>query len=437
MAEESGIFPMSLVNSDLYTITYTPDPNADHRYCGSGLNENSQHLKFLSGPNLISSISEGVVCTNNDNTYWQNDSSLDDFSFFIQYDDFDVVFNNIGIIPTGNISWSYRYQMPGGHSMDIVGLTQLWAKKNHNPSLSGDILIAELDDTSGFLLGGSNIWDDDTREFTINEAGRSTWQSLIPDLKISLSGHLRHLLGNDFQLSGMELIVSGLPPAIVGSGINNSLNMYMGGHIANTGSFDMYLEAGAPSGYFPLYIAGHTANSGSLNMNLTGVVRSSGNFDMYMYGHQSYSNSVNMVVKAPTVGSGNSGPEMYMLGPSFLPYSGILPLYLHFDTSPNKSFDMFLQNNNVSSTGMISMFVQAPSGTYGAVPWSGILPMFIARSSEGIAESINMFINGPTAANSGFPMYIAGTNSLTNQFNMAISGGGPINSSINLYQHGF
>ena len=448
---DSGVF-MSAINSSLYTKTYTPNHTTTvNRYLGSGLNELGQQLQTLSGPTLTNSIKGGVIATNDDEKYWVNDIN-EVFGETYKYDWFDIAFNKIDIIPTGKLVFSHRYYVeadflyqPEYHALE------LWATKHHNSSLSGDILIGQYDTIpyAGWLL---NQWTNEFLEFTVNEGGRNTWEPLIPNLYISVSGMLRYGVNNPWtwKISGMELTASGSLYVASTSGTNNSFDMYTGGFSSASGSFDLITFSEAPSGNLPLFIcckapsgnlpffmSGSSQSSGNFNMFLSGSLVSSGQFDASILGHDDTTKQLLMMVKAPTLGSGINGPEMMIVGPSQLPFSGIIPMVVYQNTSPNLSLDMFIQNSAVAANSGFNMFIQAPSGTYGAVPLSGVLPMYIARDSEGIDAGINMYIGGPTSESSGFNMFIDGTQSNTANFNISISGGGPINNSLNTYIHGF
>ncbi len=425
-------FTCNLINSTLYTKTYTPNLHSENRLIGSGLNQLGQQLQFLSGSNLTEPIKLGVISSNTDLGYWTNDTTFEEF---LQFDDFDIAFNLIDIIPTGKLCFNYRYFVPGGYSAVDITSIQLWAKKNYNPSLSGDILIGEKTTTTN--LGNDGSWLNANILININEGGRSTWQPLIPNLYISVSGHLQHFAeATNYYFSGMELMVSGLP--VPPTGVTNSLDLYTYGQAPSSGNIDLIAWCEPPSGLFPMTLTGHIANSGSFNMFLGSAFFGSGNLDMYTYGREDSTKSIFLTMVAPPLASGTGGPDMIISGPSFLPYTGILPMVVYYDTSPLKSFDMFLQNNNVASTGMISMFLQAPSGTYGAVPWSGVLPLYIARSSEGIDGGISMYISGPDSLSaSGLDMYIDGCTSSTGSFDMSLSGIGTNNQNLNIFLHGF
>jgi len=464
MAEESGLFPISLVNSDLYTITYTPNIDVTaNKFSGNGLGSDGATLEGLSSSALAEYIKGGVVSNPNTTSYWSNDVSggLEDSWF-------DITFNKNYIYPvySGEILLAIRAGKEPVTSNTTVENLELWAKKSLNPSLAADVLVGTGATITLFSPDGALA--DYNQPLSIIENNRLSWEIGMPGLYLSLSGKLvffTNATSGIESYNGMEITVSGLlnsTTALPSSGnfdmytaghspssgnlnlflpsflpVNSGIDLYTVGGIRSSGRLDMFTMAGMTQTNFDMYEVGHITSSGRFDLYMRGHLPTTSGFDMYLTGHEDKTNFFYMYLKGPAYGTSLSGTDMVMFGPSNLPYSGILPMVVYQDTSRSASIDMFLQNNAVSGSRSFNMFLKAPSGTYGAVPWSGILPMFIARDSEGIDAGINMYICGPNTQSSGFNMFIDGVNSLSSQFDMSISGGGPVNSSINLFLHGF
>lgn len=462
--EESGLFPLTLVNSDLYTITYTPNLDVStNKYSGDGMGVDGPRLETLSSSALAEYIKGGTYSNPNRTHYWTNENSAG-------YSWFDITFNRNYIYPvvSGEIQVGMKASGVVGLSYTVISELNLWAKQSLNPALASDVLIGTVTPDTYAMFGETGELIEYTFPATINEGNRLSWEVGMPGLYLSASGKLLFFSaiasGTD-AYTGMEITLSGLLTNDGLSSSNTSIDLYTAGHIANTGSldmytisylpatsgldlylmgglrssgnFDMFTMAGVSQSTFEMYEGGHITNSGNFNLYIQGHSPSSGNMDLYLWGHQDSTSSFNLFLKSPATGTSLSGTDMYTLGPSQLPYSGILPMVVYFDSTPVKSFDMFLQNTAISGAQSINMFLQAPSGTYGAVPWSGVLPLYIARDSEAVDAGISIFISGPNSLASGVDLYISGTNSLTESLNMSISGGGPVNQSINLFAHGF
>jgi hypothetical protein len=457
MAESGNFIYMTANNSHLYTKTYTPSINSNNRFYGSGfINFDDVQLQYLSGEDLTEIIKMGAVNSEWDGTFWTSDGRDHTGSAtfdepFSHAGDYDIAMNRIDIIPTGQIIFGLRQHMAGAvNNIFSYGANEglsLWAKKNNNPGLSGDILIGRYNSDIYYNdFDAVGIKYNRQIPININEGGRSSWLPLITSgsgLVINASGRFETSWwesmppSGKFNIYGMEITVSGTPFTVSGAAAASNFDIYTAGHLANSGNFDLIAFSEPPSGNLPLYMSGSIQSSGNFNIFIEGKINSSGSFDSYIYGHDDSNQALMMVVKSPTLGSGLQGTEMTIVGPNQLPYSGIIPMVVYQNTSPNMSMDMFIQNNNIASNGRFNMFIQAPSGTYGAVPWSGVLPMYVARDSEGIDAGINLYIGGPSTQESGFNMFVNGANLLAGQLNMSISGGGPISSPINLFTHGF
>jgi hypothetical protein len=443
-------FNCNLINSTLYTKTYTPNVNSNNHFTGSGfVNMNGVQLEYLSGEQLTEPIKNGAVNSWLD-SYWTTDG--ENYCDYIDFDPlsiegkFDIAFNKLDIIPTGTLNINIKFFGAVGTDMYTWGDgIQLWAKRNNNPALSGDILIGRLLDDYLFPSPVNEVITF-TESVTINEGGRSSWLPLITSgegLVINASGSILRFdampSSGTWKFYGMEMMASGTPTDGTGGlPYNQTVNLHTIGSTTYSGVLNMITtNIVRDSGILPMSITGNIPYSGNFNLIIENKVAFSGSMEMTTFNANTLTKSLMMTLKSHPFGSGLQGTEMTIVGPSQLPYSGIIPMVVYQNTSPNTSMDMFIQNNNITSSGRFNMFIQAPSGTYGSVPWSGILPMYIARDSEGVDAGLNMYIGAPNTQESGFNMFIEGTNLLTSQFDISISGGGPMNSSLNCFLHGF
>jgi hypothetical protein len=112
-------------------------------------------------------------------------------------------------------------------------------------------------------------------------------------------------------------------------------------------------------------------------------------------------------------------------------------LFLENDTGYSNGISLYLANDYISTSGTLSLFVQSPSGTYGAVPYSGNMNMFMARNSEATAVGVNMYLKQLDISSGNFDMSISGANSFSNNINLYSYGISNTDKSFPLFMTAF
>lgn len=461
--EYSGLY-MSLTNSELYTITQTPNTSVTtNKWDGKGLGVDGPVLRNISSSALAEYVKGGAIGHPPESYYITNEISSG-----FEYSWFDITFNinNVYPIISGTIPFRVRANKDPVTSTSSIDTLSLWAKKSNNPALAGDVWMGNGPDINiSFSEPGFQVYES---EVVIEEANRASWQLGMPGLYISASGryvYFSNASSGVEQLNGMEITISGTLDATVGTPYNSGVNLYTQGHSPSTstlnlytinflpassslelsvlggvqtsGSLDLFTMAGMSQSVFDLYEAGHITSSGRFDLYIAGHLPSNSGIDLFVKGHIPWTSGINLTLVGPTYGTAVSGTDMVMFAPSYYAYSGSIPMVLYQDTTRASSVDLFIQNAWTANSGTLRMYLAAPSGTYGAVPFSGSIPMFIARNSEAIDAGINMWISGPNETFSGVPMTISGTYMLASGINLSMSGGHSPTSTINLFAHGF
>ncbi len=248
--------------------------------------------------------------------------------------------------------------------------------------------------------------------------GWVTHQSANENIPLSISGsqvttsNLTLYLHSNHVSSGCSLYVCGYSPTYSG------INLFIAGIQDNksTAFMPMYTYS-APipvgSGQVPLYMWATTNSGLSQNIPLfIGEAFPSGN----------KGGSLNLFINGPEYGTANGGMNLYIDCDAPTEY-GQIPLTCFNDYSLCHS--------------SVSLYMCAPSGTLGAIPASGSMNLFIARSSEGIAGGIPMYIGGPNQSSGATPLFIMGGTPYFSSIPLNIDGIGTTQGSVRLYTHGF
>ncbi len=99
---------------------------------------------------------------------------------------------------------------------------------------------------------------------------------------------------------------------------------------------------------------------------------------------------------------------------------------------------LFIENNTLSDSSGITMFIEGPVGNSGWIPNSGSMSLFINRQFESTAHRMPLYIGGPLQTNDNTPLYISGSNVPPSSISLFIQADAqPNNSTIELYSHGF
>ena len=145
-----------------------------------------------------------------------------------------------------------------------------------------------------------------------------------------------------------------------------------------------------------------------------------------------------MYLENSTSGYFNTDTPFYIGGFGGTLKSATIPLYLKSEApSLGKSLDLFIGNYYEQFASGIPFYLEAPSGTLGAIPYSGGFPMYIARDSEWTWLSLPMYLQVSSGLDNTMTMYIAGGTYSNNSFTMAMSGLGNKVGNIDLMIRGY
>ena len=291
------------------------------------------------------------------------------------------------------------------------------------------------------------------------------------------TGNLDLFLYNNYSTEDMDLFLHGhqyisgsLDLALIGGLMSSGLvDLYMSGYPVNDWiplhtlagyaqtTFELF-EAGHlnSSGDINLYIAGHTPYSGSMNLFTEGIYRETGVLNLHTTaGVATLSNGNIPLSTWSTTNSGvfshlplslnvDSIPNENVLylttnGGGYLGIgSGNFNLSLYNDNLATASIDCVLVNNYTASSGNITLYIEAPSGTYGAIPTSGNMNLFLNREYEGVSAAITMSISGPVLNSGDVSMYIYGGYPISSgNINLYLPANGSLTATKPLYTHGF
>lgn len=232
--------------------------------------------------------------------------------------------------------------------------------------------------------------------------------------------------------TGITLFIEG----ISGSGAN-SIDLFIKGaylsdsgttlYILNkeeaSGSIPLYIVGGLESGTMPLFIQGESFNSsGSSSLFINSTSQSGGYsfLSLFTDGSPYVTGTMNLFIKGIQTGSA----------------SGSMNLFVGMDSTVNNSLEFFVMNSVSGINNNVTLMCNAPSGTDGAIPYSGeMFPLFIQRVTEGLGSAIPFLMQGPSGINETLPIYI---NSLIESgTTLYIDGIGQNTNYIKTYIHGF
>lgn len=281
----------------------------------------------------------------------------------------------------------------------------------------------------------------------------------------------------DMYISAVEVVSSGW---IVGT--NDSADLYIPGqfdydeiplylHVWNPASggynptlwiggafvqdvIPLYLR-GLDSGEFgeDLYIGGHITEDANTTLYIRGFDVASGYMNLYIegFGEEVY-DDITLHTQAG-VPSGEYGTTTIPLFITGVAHNEELPLYIAGPESEVTTTNMplFIRRSLEWEDGDIPLFIEntltwsgiplymcAPSGTDGAVPKSGELYLFIARSEESLIGDIPLYTSGPEMVYDDMELFVEGGPSLHGDITLVMPDVVGSESGVNpLYIHGF
>lgn len=233
----------------------------------------------------------------------------------------------------------------------------------------------------------------------------------------------------DLFVQGSESVNDGIPLYIAGGFAFNQCDLYLYGNDSVNSGIPLFIDGGIQKATMPLYI-----NSASPS-------QSSGSFPLSVWAttNSGVSNNVSLFIgeNAPS-GVMNGGMNLYLNGPGSTRVTSSMNLFLKRDAySEQSSISLYCHNEYTQSTGQLTLFLSAPSGTLGAIPISGAMNLFIARNSESIAHNFPMYVSGPSTSQENLSVYINGGTPYFSSIPLFVDGIGQSNESVKLYTTGY
>ncbi len=232
----------------------------------------------------------------------------------------------------------------------------------------------------------------------------------------------------DLYINGYSSEASGCDLYISGGFRFDTTTLYIGGIDYLNDNTTLYIEGSTVKASMPLYIYSQPASE------------MSGNIPLSIWATDNPTNSKQMSLfigeNAPS-GVKTNGMNLYAIGPQSERVTASMNLFLRRDLySENSSTTLFCRNELTGLEGQVTLFMNAPSGTLGAVPVSGQMNLFIART-EGIEGGLDLSISGPSASEEGIPLSIEGGPPTYSSIPLMTDGIGVNYQTLRVYINGF
>lgn len=400
-----------------------------------------------------------------DSTYWGNrtdTNSSTQMRYIITFDDLDI--------PISGATFKYRTYYNASFGFGFTPAfynTSLYLRKENNPALTNDIQITSVNPV--FVDIHASGYQNSGVYFEINQLGRDTIETLIPNARISVSGDFMFggngALGQRARITEMALCVTSQ-----GTDVTNDIDLYTFSSANAYNSIDLFTEAGVVSNSFNQIIKAHEVYDSGLSLSLTGHSPVNSGIDFYTTGIGADNGAINFTL-AGKIAYPNSGELMFYtysasesaiyksidmsIGSDFAPNpenninfslsgppSVEIATYINFalgqTPTANSGISFFICNDYALSSGGITFVIKTRDGTEGAVPKNGEIPFVIGRDSESLAQEIPMYLQAPTEISGDIVnMYVNGVYASESGIDFTITGQHVPNQTLRLYTHGY
>lgn len=317
--------------------------------------------------------------------------------------------------------------------IDPSGTTPLYTVGSYKDNASLNMVIKgpELDGVNTYI----NLY-----------TGGYSWQSYSGTQDLSISGEyfsslpsglwydsLSMVMPGSFKYNTyMNLYTRGLGPQDEGDLENSpTLNLSLMNFLESSGELDLNILGGGYSAGMNVYLKTHDGlpyNSG-IDLTVWGTTNSGlfGTFDIYMNGSNAPSGVMNLYTAGtPQTFTSNSNMNVFLKGIGNL------------DGSITKTADLDFTLYNAWQTAEqsgLDMMVLTRSGTEGAVPVSGNMNLYLART-EGISHQFPLVMIGPDSTTDMVDLYLNATPNYRDNVSLYISGVEVKNDLMRLYING-
>jgi hypothetical protein len=247
--------------------------------------------------------------------------------------------------------------------------------------------------------------------------------------------------------------------------ISGNINLHTISSLPTSGNVDLYTRGlSSHNSGINLYVRGLSSYSNSSELYIEGMIPFASSINLYTYGISQANTAVNLFVSTPNGVNNNDTINLYTNSTTnsgiFNTASFFVKNSQQFDPRnsvnlsvkgptgfDSESVNLFVQNQQDIDNG-INLFVAGPNFTYssginlfittpnaggdsdGYTPLTDSVTLFIARDSEVIGNSINMFVKTAEPVNSGVDLYAYGVFTKSSDISMFTSGSGiPIHTT--------
>lgn len=355
----------------------------------------------------------------------------------------EPTYSNGGKIPQGS----------GAITLEL-GFNQSSINVGYNTKRDWDNAILRLSVSA--LPSGNNditrVYSADVTAYSVD----SEWTPVNSGLPLNITGLVQEV--GYFPMITLGDTAWGLMPMYTSAsvGMSGDFTQYIYGHQPVNSGIPLYIYGQIPSGSFPMYSLGHSSINSGLTMFTQGIYLADARLPLflkvqdittitsgvplYMFSTSGsgLSKTMTLYVENGVSGLWNGNMPLYIGGEGGISRSASIPLYLRSDTPyTNSNFPLFLGNYYSSSGSGIPLYIEAPSGTLGAISIGAGVPLYIARSSEWTWNNLPMYLQVNSGEYSNFPLYINGGTWLAGTFTMSMSGLGNNHGNVSLMVRGY
>lgn len=381
----------------------------------------------------------------------------------------DLWASNTGTNPSGKLGARIDFcNKTGFFSRDLLTVGHYWS--GYPVSLPSGISQIRMSGEFYNSLGGPSNLSEVTK-IEGNNAGLyfGSWYENIGseycgDIKvynarIGLDGFVVPATTNssfDVYCSGQQRTSNNFPLFLQNSHVDSAIDIYMYGKAPQSGNVDLYISGGFAQNNIPIFMGGKALSSGQIDLFIEGSMvranmplyiyseppaQASGDVSLFMWAtsHSGAQNSMYMFIgeNAPS-GVNYSQMNLFTQGPLSQRVTSAMNLVMRSDVPKEKgSISLFCSNQYTGHSGQLTLFMQAPSGTLGAIPLNANMNLYLNRATESVAHNMPISISGPFSSSDSIPINIIGANKTNGGIPLYTDGVGVSHETLKLYEHGF
>lgn len=377
--------------------------------------------------------------------------------------------SNTGTNPSGNIGARINFcSRSGFFTRELYTPTYYWS--GFPVSLSSGIRQVTM---SGYVFNSQGQLAD-LSEVSKSDANNAqlflgTWYNNIQreyngDLRIynanvKLDGFISPETTNStcsLTMSGKDIVHNALDITLKNAYVQERVDLSLvGGGMVND-NFPIFISGGFAFSTLDLYLKGKESASNTCDISIDGSsTKASMNLYTYSSPPSQTGNEISLYMNASThsgaskslgIFIGDNAPSGYQTtqmnlftkGPESIRLTAGMNLFMDSDAPVNgNSVTLFCCNQYTGASGYLTMFLKTKAGTYGAIPASGEMNLFLARSTESVAHNFPISISGPLQSQGNIPLSIIGANKSNGDIPIYTNGIGICKDTLKIYTHGF